>query len=245
VLLELFFGYNKIEEVFDVENITLLLVEDEESLADFIETELKFEGYQVIWAKDGQEALEYYQTQKIDLILLDWMLPKYDGITVARRIRKDSDVPIIMMTAKNQTADIVQGLDTGLDDYITKPFEIEELFARIRVIQRRLHSETHQETSLKYKQLELDIAKHQVKIDQEEIYLTPKEFGVLHELMKTPEEVKSRDELLNSVWGYEFFGQTNVVDVYVRTLRKKLQHADKLVQTVRGVGYVLRDSDEK
>lgn len=228
-----------------MENITLLLVEDEESLADFIETELKFEGYQVIWAKDGQEALEYYQTQKIDLILLDWMLPKYDGITVARRIRKDSDVPIIMMTAKNQTADIVQGLDTGLDDYITKPFEIEELFARIRVIQRRLHSETHQETSLKYKQLELDIAKHQVKIDQEEIYLTPKEFGVLHELMKTPEEVKSRDELLNSVWGYEFFGQTNVVDVYVRTLRKKLQHADKLVQTVRGVGYVLRDSDEK
>lgn len=245
MLLELFFGYNKIEEVFDLENITLLLVEDEESLADFIETELKFEGYQVIWAKDGQEALEYYQTQKIDLILLDWMLPKYDGITVARRIRKDSDVPIIMMTAKNQTADIVQGLDTGLDDYITKPFEIEELFARIRVIQRRLHSETHQETSLKYKQLELDIAKHQVKIDQEEIYLTPKEFGVLHELMKTPEEVKSRDELLNSVWGYEFFGQTNVVDVYVRTLRKKLQHADKLVQTVRGVGYVLRDSDEK
>lgn len=244
-MLELFFGYNKIEEVFDVENITLLLVEDEESLADFIETELKFEGYQVIWAKDGQEALEYYQTQKIDLILLDWMLPKYDGITVARRIRKDSDVPIIMMTAKNQTADIVQGLDTGLDDYITKPFEIEELFARIHVIQRRLHSETHQETSLKYKQLELDIAKHQVKIDQEEIYLTPKEFGVLHELMKTPEEVKSRDELLNSVWGYEFFGQTNVVDVYVRTLRKKLQHADKLVQTVRGVGYVLRDSDEK
>lgn len=228
-----------------MENITLLLVDDEESLADFIETELKFEGYQVIWAKDGQEALEYYQTQKIDLILLDWMLPKYDGITVARRIRKDSDVPIIMMTAKNQTADIVQGLDTGLDDYITKPFEIEELFARIRVIQRRLHSETHQETSLKYKQLELDIAKHQVKIDQEEIYLTPKEFGVLHELMKTPEEVKSRDELLNSVWGYEFFGQTNVVDVYVRTLRKKLQHADKLVQTVRGVGYVLRDSDEK
>lgn len=228
-----------------MENITLLLVEDEESLADFIETELKFEGYQVIWAKDGQEALEYYQTQKIDVILLDWMLPKYDGITVARRIRKDSDIPIIMMTAKNQTADIVQGLDTGLDDYITKPFEIEELFARIRVIQRRLHSETHQETSLKYKQLELDIAKHQVKIDQEEIYLTPKEFGVLHELMKTPEEVKSRDELLNSVWGYEFFGQTNVVDVYVRTLRKKLQHADKLVQTVRGVGYVLRDSDEK
>lgn len=245
MLLGLFFGYNKIEEVFDLENITLLLVEDEESLADFIETELKFEGYQVIWAKDGQEALEYYQTQKIDLILLDWMLPKYDGITVARRIRKDSDVPIIMMTAKNQTADIVQGLDTGLDDYITKPFEIEELFARIRVIQRRLHSETHQETSLKYKELELDIAKHQVKINQEEIYLTPKEFGVLHELMKTPEEVKSRDELLNSVWGYEFFGQTNVVDVYVRTLRKKLQHADKLVQTVRGVGYVLRDSDEK
>ena len=227
-----------------METRTILLVEDEASLASFIQTELQFEGYQVIWAKDGQEALEQFQSQGIDLILLDWMLPKYDGITVARRIRRTSEVPIIMMTARNETTDIVTGLDTGLDDYITKPFEIEELFARIRVIERRLAKQTEQ-VSVRFLDLQLDVAKHQVQVGEEEIYLTPKEFGVLHELIKTPEEVKTRDEILNSVWGYEFMGETNVVDVYVRTLRNKLGEAGKYIQTVRGVGYVLRDANEK
>ncbi|SQC71660.1 Response regulator ArlR [Listeria fleischmannii subsp. fleischmannii] len=117
----------------------ILLVEDEESLASFIQTELKFEGYQVTWANDGQKGLEFFEKNEEDyqLILLDWMLPVYDGITVARRIRRKSDVPIIMMTARNQTTDVVIGLDSGLDDYLTKPFEIEELFARIRVVARR------------------------------------------------------------------------------------------------------------
>ena len=227
-----------------METRTILLVEDEDSLASFIQTELQFEGYQVIWAKDGQEALEQFQSQGIDLILLDWMLPKYDGITVARRIRRTSEVPIIMMTARNETTDIVTGLDTGLDDYITKPFEIEELFARIRVIERRLAKQTEQ-VSVRFLDLQLDVAKHQVQVGEKEIYLTPKEFGVLHELIKTPEEVKTRDEILNSVWGYEFMGETNVVDVYVRTLRNKLGEAGKYIQTVRGVGYVLRDANEK
>lgn len=227
-----------------METRTILLVEDEASLASFIQTELQFEGYQVIWAKDGQEALEQFQSQGIDLILLDWMLPKYDGITVARRIRRTSEVPIIMMTARNETTDIVTGLDTGLDDYITKPFEIEELFARIRVIERRLAKQTEQ-VSVTFLDLQLDVAKHQVQVGEEEIYLTPKEFGVLHELIKTPEEVKTRDEILNSVWGYEFMGETNVVDVYVRTLRNKLGEAGKYIQTIRGVGYVLRDANEK
>lgn len=227
-----------------METRTILLVEDEASLASFIQTELQFEGYQVIWAKDGQEALEQFQSQGIDLILLDWMLPKYDGITVARRIRRTSEVPIIMMTARNETTDIVTGLDTGLDDYITKPFEIEELFARIRVIERRLAKQTEQ-VSVRFLDLQLDVAKHQVQVGEKEIYLTPKEFGVLHELIKTPEEVKTRDEILNSVWGYEFMGETNVVDVYVRTLRNKLGEAGKYIQTVRGVGYVLRDANEK
>lgn len=227
-----------------METRTILLVEDEASLASFIQTELQFEGYQVIWAKDGQEALEQFQSQGIDLILLDWMLPKYDGITVARRIRRTSEVPIIMMTARNETTDIVTGLDTGLDDYITKPFEIEELFARIRVIERRLAKQTEQ-VSVRFLDLQLDVAKHQVQVGEKEIYLTPKEFGVLHELIKTPEEVKTRDEILNSVWGYEFMGETNVVDVYVRTLRNKLGEAGKYIQTIRGVGYVLRDANEK
>ena len=227
-----------------METRIILLVEDEASLASFIQTELQFEGYQVIWAKDGQEALEQFQSQGIDLILLDWMLPKYDGITVARRIRRTSEVPIIMMTARNETTDVVTGLDTGLDDYITKPFEIEELFARVRVIERRLEKKREQ-ISVTFLDLQLDVAKHQVQVGEEEIYLTPKEFGVLHELIKTPAEVKTRDEILNSVWGYEFMGETNVVDVYVRTLRNKLGEAGKYIQTIRGVGYVLRDANEK
>ncbi len=127
--------------------LRILIVEDEESLASFIQTELTFEGYDTVWAKDGQEALTLFnqQTDLFDLILLDWMLPIYDGITVARRIRKESDIPILMMTARNQTADVVTGLDVGLDDYLTKPFEIEELFARIRVIERRLQREAQQQ----------------------------------------------------------------------------------------------------
>ncbi len=223
--------------------LMILLVEDEESLASFIQSELQFEGYRVVWAKDGQEALEIFNEQAVDLLLLDWMLPKYDGLTVARRIRKASAVPIIMMTARNQTTDIVSGLDAGLDDYLTKPFDIEELFARIRVIERRLSKQ--EEIVLTYQMLHLNIAKHQVIVAGTEIYLTPKEFGILYELMKTPEEVKTRDELLNNVWGYDFMGQTNVVDVYIRTLRNKLEDAGKMIRTVRGVGYVLRDLDEK
>ncbi|MEG0293487.1 response regulator transcription factor [Enterococcus sp.] len=227
-----------------MDKVTILLVEDEASLASFIQTELQFEGYQVIWAKDGQEALEKFNQQAIDLILLDWMLPKYDGITVARRIRRENDIPIIMMTARNETTDIVTGLDAGLDDYITKPFEIEELFARVRVIERRLAKQP-ESVHLNYQELQLDVAKHQVQVGAEAIHLTPKEFGVLHELMKAPEVVKTRDELLNHVWGYEFMGETNVVDVYVRTLRNKLGVAGQYIQTVRGVGYVLREVDGK
>ncbi len=222
----------------------ILLVEDEESLASFIQTELQFEGYEVLWAKDGQEALNFYDEHKetLTLILLDWMLPIYDGITVARRIRRLSDIPIIMMTARNQTMDIVIGLDTGLDDYLTKPFEIEELFARIRVIERRLKKQEKSKEMLSYQGIKVDIAKHQVVIKDDIIELTPKEFGILFELIKEPEVVKTRDDLLNEVWGYDYDGQTNVVDVYIRTLRNKIGHGTygQMIQTVRGVGYVLR-----
>lgn len=228
-----------------MKSLKILLVEDEESLASFIQTELEFESYEVVWAKDGQEALTIFEERQgsIDLILLDWMLPVYDGITVARRIRKKSDVPIIMMTARNQTTDIVIGLDTGLDDYLTKPFEIEELFARIRVIQRRIEKEKNAVERLEFVGMSMDVTKHQLTINQQSIDLTPKEFGILYLLMKEPENVKTREEILNEVWGYDYFGQTNVVDVYIRTLRNKLVEVKKehLIQTVRGVGYVLRE----
>ena len=219
--------------------LKILLVEDEDSLASFIQTELKFEDYQVCRVLDGKTALSEFENFKPDLILLDWMLPFYDGMTVARRIRKQSQVPIIMITAKNQTSDIVTALDAGLDDYLTKPFEIEELLARIRVIERRL-AKKDMEHNLSYAELSLDLTKHQVKVVQQKIELTPKEFGILYELLKTPEVVKTRDELLNRVWGYEYYGQTNVVDVYIKTLRTKLKDAAYLIQTIRGVGYVLR-----
>lgn len=220
--------------------LKILLVEDEDGLASFIQTELEFEGYQVKRINNGKQALQEFEEFVPDLILLDWMLPGYDGITVARRIRRQSEIPIIMMTAKNQTSDIVTGLDAGLDDYLTKPFEIEELFARIRVIERRLAKKESTNNVLEYANLKLDLAKHQIEVAGKMVELTPKEFGILYELLKKPEEVKTRDELLNSVWGYEYFGQTNVVDVYIRTLRNKLGAAGELIQTVRGFGYVLR-----
>ncbi|AOF48530.1 response regulator transcription factor [Tetragenococcus halophilus] len=231
-----------------MEPLNLLLVEDEESLASFIQSELQFEGYKTSWEKNGEAALDTFLQYKeqFDLILLDWMLPGLDGITIARRIRKVSKIPIIMMTARTQTTDIVTGLDTGLDDYITKPFEIEELFARIRVIERRLQVQNEESNLLHYKKITMDVAKHQVQVKDELIELTPKEFGILYQLMKEPEVVKKRDDLLNEVWGYDYFGQINVVDVYIRTLRNKLKEvdADSFVQTIRGVGYVLRDPYE-
>ncbi|WP_265456230.1 response regulator transcription factor [Enterococcus sp. HY326] len=234
-----------------MEKPVILLVEDEESLASFIQEELQFEDYQVIYAKDGAEALDLFAAheQEIDLILLDWMLPKVDGLTVGRRIRRHSFVPIIMMTARDQISDKVSGLDAGADDYITKPFEIEELLARIRVILRREERITQlKETGLTYQyaDLFLDVAKRQVLREQTEIFLTKKEFDLLYELIKRPEEVISRDDLLNTVWGYDYFGQTNTVDVYVRALRNKLDEdgRPRLIQTVRGVGYVLRQENE-
>lgn len=176
------------------------------------------------------------------------MLPVYDGITVLRRIRKQSDVPIIMLTAKNSTSDISSALDQGLDDYITKPFEIEELFARIRVILRRLKKAQEQNSSptstFNFGPLKINLVKHEFFCNNKKIYLTPKEFALMTELIQDPEKVKSRDELLDVVWGYDFAGQTNTVDVYIRTIRNKLgEPYKKLIKTVRGLGYCLREDD--
>lgn len=177
------------------------------------------------------------------------MLPVYDGITVLRRIRKQSNVPIIMLTAKNSASDISSALDQGLDDYITKPFDIEELFARIRVILRRLKRENKRKntetTSFTCGPLKVNLVKHEFYCNDEKIYLTPKEFALMVELMRNPETVKSRDELLDAVWGYDFVGQTNTVDVYIRNIRNKLGTSYKnIIKTVRGLGYCLRVENE-
>ncbi|MFR3683640.1 MAG: response regulator [Enterococcus sp.] len=229
----------------------ILIVEDEESLISFIADELRYENYEVLIAEDGQKALELFGTneEKISLLLLDWMLPKVDGLTVARKIRRRSQVPILMMTAKDQVVDKVSGLDAGVDDYLTKPFDIEELLARIRVILRReerIQSLQNEPIINQYQDLIIDVVKRTVTRDGQDIILTQKEFDLLYELMKKPEEVLTRDELLNKVWGYDYIGQTNTVDVFVRALRNKLDDAQhpRLIQTVRGVGYVLRAADE-
>ena len=218
-----------------------MLVEGEESLAGFLITELELEGYEVIWAKDGREVLAIFKEKEITLILLDWMLPVYDGLTVLRRIRQSSNVSIIMITARSQTSDISMALDQGLDDYITKPFEIEELLARIRVALRRLGQEKVDKLDYHFGPFEINLLKNQFMVDGKQVHLTPKEFSLMATLIKELGVVQTRDDLLNEIWGYDFDGQTNTVDVYIRALRNKLGKYRDSIRTVRGIGYVLGD----
>jgi DNA-binding response OmpR family regulator len=180
---------------------------------------------------------------KPDIILLDLMLPQLSGIEVCRRIRRESNVPIIMLTAKGEVMDKVMGLDSGADDYITKPFAIEELMARMRVALRHKTEEKTDDNILKLKMLEVDTARRRVTINGEEFELTKKEFDLLVYLVQNKNIVISREQILNNVWGYDYFGETNVVDVYIRYLRNKLDEkcGEKLIHTIRGVGYFAKD----
>ncbi len=223
---------------------TILLVEDEAGLISYLDSELHFEGYTVLTAQDGQAAWDIWQAnqQTIDLILLDWMIPKLDGLEVMRRVRKTSTVPIMMMTARDYVGDKVAGLDNGADDYLTKPFEIEELLARIRVLIRRWRPAAP--TDYQVGDLTLDTKARQVRRAGQLAQLTQREYDLLLALMQHPGEALSRDQLLDAVWGTEFDGQANIVDVYVRYLRQKLARpgAPDLIQTVRGVGYMLEET---
>ncbi|WP_421385285.1 response regulator transcription factor [Bacillus salacetis] len=223
---------------------SILLVEDEINVAQFIQLELEHEGYTVTMARDGSEAMDCFAEQQFNVILLDWMLPKLDGLEVCRRIRKTSDVPIIMLTARDYVGDKIAGLDRGADDYITKPFEIEELLARIRAVMRRHQPQEDTQTLLQFESLSVDLKSRRVKRDREDIELTVREFDLLVFLMKHQGEVLSRDWLLSAVWGYDFAGETNVVDVYIRYLRNKVDkgYDPKLIHTVRGIGYIFRSS---
>ena len=225
----------------------ILIVEDEEKLARMVELELKYEGYEVGKALDGRTGLEQALTGEFDLILLDIMLPALNGMEVLRRLRKESNVPVIMLTARDTVMDKVSGLDSGADDYITKPFAIEELLARIRAALRNkaeasaAKAQTEQVLSLGG--LELDVERHQVTMDGKEVELTRREFDLLRYLMEHREKVVTREALLDNVWGFDFVGETNTVDVYIRFLRAKLDEPfnKKLIHTVRGVGYVLKE----
>lgn len=224
----------------------ILIVEDEEKLARFIELELCHEGYGVDKAFDGRTGLDMAESGKYDLVLLDVMLPQLSGLELLRRLRRSSEIPVIMVTARDAVMDKVTGLDMGANDYITKPFEIEELLARIRVALRKPLKRSESGSELASGLLRVDTARHIVSYNNIPVELTNREFDLLCELMRNRGIVLSRDHLLDSVWGYGYAGETNVVDVYIRYLRSKLDDAFdiKLIHTVRGVGYVFRDMVE-
>lgn len=220
----------------------VLIIEDEVKLARFVELELKHEGYEVYIANDGREGIDLFYEKKPDIILLDLMLPELNGLEVCRRIRKDSEVPIIMLTAKGEVIDKVAGLDRGADDYVTKPFAIEEVLARMRVALKRNRSKTTGNI-INFKNLTIDIDKRLVKFDTTEIELTKREYELLLFLIQNKNIVITRDQILNQVWGYDYIGETNVVDVYVRYLRTKIddRFGIKFIHTIRGVGYFAKD----
>ncbi|MEM6399381.1 MAG: response regulator transcription factor [Cyanobacteria bacterium P01_D01_bin.116] len=221
----------------------ILLVEDEVKLAKFVELELGFEGYQVSVANDGLTGLTMARESNPDLILLDWMLPGMTGLEICRRLRSTGDkVPIILLTAKDEVSDRVAGLDAGADDYVVKPFSVEELLARVRA---RIRSKSNDsgEDNLEFEDLKLNRSTREVYRNGRLIELTAKEFDLLEYLLSHPRQVITRDRILEEVWGYDFMGDSNIIEVYVRYLRLKLEANDekRLIKTVRGVGYVLRE----
>ena len=223
--------------------VKILIVEDEEKLARFVELELEHEGYAVTKAFTGREGLELASSGGFDLILLDIMLPELNGMEVLRRLRRVSATPVIMLTARDEVIDKVAGLDQGADDYITKPFAIEELLARVRTALRKRAGDDGASELLSAQDVRLDIKRRTVTVNETAVELTKREFDLLHYLLKNKGIVVTRDMLLENVWDYEFDGGTNAVDVYIRFLRGKIDEVFdiKLIHTVRGVGYVIKD----
>ena len=224
--------------------VRIFIVEDERRIARFLQIELEHEGFETATEDNGQCAFERIGQERFDLVLLDVMLPGIDGFEVCRKVRGFSSVPIIMLTAKDELEDKVTGLDIGADDYITKPFAIQELMARIRAALRKHQApETPEGERLTCKNLVLYPSRYEVTVNGEEIHLTKKEYSLLEYLLRNKRNVLTRDQILQEVWGYDYAGDTNVVDVYIRYLRAKIDErfGDKYIYTVRGVGYVIKD----
>ncbi len=223
----------------------ILIIEDEIKIARFLELELSHEGYAVDQSHDGREGLQKALANVYDMIILDIMLPSMNGIEVLRKLRQVSDIPVIMLTAKDEVMDKVVGLDMGADDYMTKPFAIEELLARIRSgLKRKLVANTAGK-NLSSGSLTLDMDKYSVTYGKDQLELTRREFDLLKYLLENKNIVLTRDRLLETVWGYDYSGDTNVVDVYIRYLRSKIdeKYDIKLIHTIRGVGYTIKDED--
>jgi len=224
-------------------NELILIVEDDIAILKVLQRSLTFEGYQVDTAEDGETALTRMQAQHPDLVILDLMLPGMDGIEVCRRIRIAEKVPILILTARDSIKDRVVGLDAGADDYLVKPFELDELLARIRALLRRASPEKAAELS--FSDLVLNPSTRQAIRNQRVINLSAKEYDLLELFLRNSQQVLTREVIFDRIWGYDFGGESNVLDVYVRYLRKKLELSGekKLIHTVRGVGYVLRESE--
>jgi len=219
----------------------LLVVDDDAKITALLSRALTHQGYEVLIAHDGYQALAITHQKSPDLIVLDLMLPDIDGIHVCKRIRQQSRVPILMLTAKDEVNDRVMGLDSGADDYLVKPFALDELLARVRALLRRASDSA--EEVLRYGDLVLDVSTRQARRGERTVTLTAKEFDLLQLLMRNPRRVLTRQRIMEEVWGYDFEGESNVLEVYVGYLRQKLEaeNEPRLIHTVRGVGYVLRE----
>lgn len=218
----------------------ILIIEDDKEISGIVAMELRFEGYDVAVEADGLAGLEAANKWSPDLVILDCMLPGIDGLEVCRRLRSASDIPILMLTARGRVADRVKGLDTGADDYVVKPFDLEELLARIRA---QLRKHASKPTSLQVGDLVVEPITRDVRRGARKIHLSTKEWDLLAFLMRNARQVLTRERILEEVWGYDFGGDSNILDVYVRYLRQKIEEPGrpKLLQTIRGVGYVLRE----
>ena len=221
----------------------ILVVEDEERIASFLQRGLTYEGYRVDLAGDGPTGLGLARENPPDLVVLDWMLPGMDGLEVCRRLRAGSQVPILILTAKDAVEDRVHGLDAGADDYVVKPFAFAELLARIRALLRR--TGPGEPETLRFADLVLDTGTHRARRGERVIDLTAKEYDLLEIFMRHPRQVLTREVIYDRVWGYDFGGESNIIEVYVRYLRQKIETEGetKLLHTVRGVGYVLREDE--
>jgi len=224
--------------------VRVLVVDDEPLIVQMLTIALTYEKFEVSVARDGLEAINKAGLVKPDLVILDWMMPNMDGIEVTRKLRSAGDVGILMLTARGEDEDQVTGLDSGADDYLVKPFTLPVLLARIKAILRR--KGINLQSTLRAGDVKMDRLTRKVSRDERDIELTPREFDLLEMLLSHPRQVFTREAILNRVWGYDYFGDTNVVDVYVRYLREKLADDDrKLIRSVRGVGYTLDPSDDR
>ena len=223
---------------------TVLIADDDRKIVDMLRRTLAYEGYRVVTALDGQEALSKFQAHRPDVVVLDWLMPRLDGIEVARRIRESDTTPVLMLTARDAVEDRVEGLDSGADDYLVKPFAPAELLARLRALLRRVEG-GQGDRPLAFADLHLDPVTRETRRGARRFSLSPKEFDLLVYLLRHARQVVPRERILLDVWGYDFGGEGNVLEVYVRYLRSKTEAGgeSRLIHTVRGVGYVLREEE--